>query len=222
MVRFDGLSDLVFNLSDDDFDEVIRTVSLDDEAKIGDPIMNIFFTKNTGGLDKETVDFIRNLKIKSLNDFGKIENKQVIPSRLQKMWNNDWFYNRPANIFSSDITFDKTKSFGLMNDKFIMLDLNKKDTSLDSFNGKDYKMIKTLSWVNIIEDNPFTPEEEYTIKPKTISYNYLFANYYLLIPGSIPCYISPLLARIIFSILPNKSRSTIMPMRTITIMTIMT
>jgi len=176
LVTFNGLSDLVFNLSDDDFDELIRTVSLDDEAKIGNPIMNVFFIKNTGGLDKETVDFIKNLKIKSLNDFGKIENKQVIPSRLQKMWNNDWFYNRPSNIFSSNVTFDKTKSFGLMNDKFIMLDLNKKDTNLDSFYGKDYKMIKTLSWVNIIEDNPFTPEEEYTIKPKTISYNYLFDN----------------------------------------------
>lgn len=177
LVTFDGLSDLVFNLSDDDFDEVIRTVSLDDEAKIGNPIMNVFFIKNTGGLDKETVDFIKNLKIKSLNDFGKIENKQVIPSRLQKMWNNDWFYNRTSNIFSSDVTFDKTKSFGLMNDKFIMLDLNKKDNNINSIFNKDYRMIKTLSWLNIIEDNPFTPEEEYTIKPvNNISYNYLFDN----------------------------------------------
>ena len=175
LVTFDGLSDLVFNLSDDDFDELTRTVSLDDVAKIGDPIMNIFFTKNTGGLDKETVDFIKNLKIKSLNDFGKIENKQIIPSRLQKMWNNDWFYNRKANIFNADINFDKTKSFGLMNDKFIMLDLNTHDSNFPLLDDKYYKLIKTLSCVNIIEDNPYTPEEEYTIKPvDTITYNYLF------------------------------------------------
>ena len=93
------------------------------------------------------------------------------------MWNNDWFYNRSANIFSSDVTFDKTKSFGLMNDKFIMLDLNTHDNGFNLIDDKDYKMIKTLSCVNIIEDNPFTPEEEYTIKPlDRITYNYLFDN----------------------------------------------
>ena len=191
-----GIKDIIYNLSDDDYEEVINTIDRDDEAKVGDPEIVVTFTHNTSGLSLETIDYIKDLKIKSLNDWGNYLTGQSIPSELQKMWNNDWLYKKQTNLFGTELKWNSSYSVGLMNNDYLMWNLN--DNSNDGTDTFTY--IKTLTrgiWPSSSYLNGAVETDEMFID----RYKFLYP-YYSFIPNT-KKYIGSLFNNVFFDYLSN-------------------